>query len=80
MSDSTDLLLLEHLKAIRADIAGIKADLKENVRRLGRVEMALAGLRLDMAHHGEGMAERSLRLDRLAERIERIEKRLDLSP
>ena len=79
MSNNVENLLLEHLKAIRADIAGIKADLKENTHRLGRVELAIAGLRRDMAHYEEGSAEQGLRMDRLAERIERIEKRLDLS-
>jgi len=79
MSDM-DNLLLEHLKVIRADIASIKADLKENTHRLGRVELAIAGLRRDLAHYEEGSAEQGLRMDRLAERIERIENRLDLMP
>lgn len=79
MSDNVENLMLEHLKAIRADISSIKADLKENTSRLGRVELAIAGLRRDMAHYDEGSAEQSLRMDRIVDRIERIEKRLDLS-
>ncbi len=50
MSNSVENLLLEHLKAIRADIGTIKADLKENTTRLGRIEVAVAGLRRDIAH------------------------------
>lgn len=75
-----DNLLLEHLKVISADIASIKADLKENTHRLGRVELAIAGMRRDLAYCEEGSAEQGLRMDRLAERIERIENRLDLMP
>ncbi len=79
MTDNVDNLLLEHLKAIRADIGTIKMDLKENTTRLGRIEVAVAGLRRDIAHNEEATAEQSLRIDRIADRVERIEKRLELS-
>ena len=39
----------EIAKAIRADIAEMKSDIKENTQRLGRVEFSIAGLRRDMA-------------------------------
>lgn len=79
MTDSIDNLLLEHLKAIRADIGTIKADLKENTSRLGRIEVAVAGLRRDIAHNEESTAEQSLRIDRINERIERIERHLEIA-
>ena len=79
MTDNVDNLLLEHLKAIRADIGTIKMDLKENTTRLGRIEVAVAGLRRDIAHNEEATAEQSLLIDRIADRVERIEKRLELS-
>jgi hypothetical protein len=79
MTDNVDNLLLEHLKAIRADIGTIKMDLKENTTRLGRIEVAVAGLRRDIAHNEEATAEQGLRIDRIADRVERIEKRLELS-
>jgi predicted trehalose synthase len=76
---NVDNLMLEHLKAIRADIGTIKADLKENTTRLGRIEVAVAGLRRDIAHNEEATAEQSLRIDRIAERLERVEKRLEIN-
>ncbi|MBW7902718.1 MAG: hypothetical protein H3C26_14650 [Rhodocyclaceae bacterium] len=79
MMSSVENLLLEHLKAIRADIGTIKADLKENTTRLGRIEVAVAGLRRDIAHNEEATAEQSLRIDRITERLERIERRLEIS-
>lgn len=79
MSNNIENLLLEHLKAIRADIGTIKADLKENTTRLGRIEVSVAGLRRDIAHNEEATAEQSMRIDRIAERVERIEKRLEIA-
>lgn len=79
MSNNVDNLMLEHLKAIRSDISTMKADLKENTTRLGRIEVAVAGLRRDIAHNEEATAEQSLRIDRIAERVELIEKRLELN-
>jgi septal ring factor EnvC (AmiA/AmiB activator) len=79
VTDNINNLLLEHLKAIRADVASLKADLKEAIVRMGRVEVSLSGLRRDMAHADEGLAEQSVRIDRISERIERIERRLDLA-
>ena len=75
----TDNLILEMLRAIRAEIAGLRADLKENTQRLGRLEVSIAGLRRDSAHGEETQVEQEARMDRLARRIERIEKRLELS-
>jgi len=40
--------------------------------------MAIAGLRRDSALSEETIAEHSIRFDRLTERIERIERRLEL--
>lgn len=37
--------LLEHLMAIRVDIADIRSDLRKNTNRLGRIALAIAGLR-----------------------------------
>lgn len=79
MTDNVENLLLEHLKAIRADLGSLKADLKENTQRLGRVEVSLVSLRRDSIHVEEGQVEQDMRLDRLAERLERIERRLELS-
>ncbi|WP_028990383.1 hypothetical protein RG903_04975 [Thermithiobacillus tepidarius DSM 3134] len=80
MPDHTENLVLEHLKAIRTDVAAIRDELRELTHRTGRVELAIAGLRRDMAHFDESHAEISVRIDRMNERIERIERRLELQP
>ena len=79
MSDNIENLLLEHLKRFQASQDRIERKLDEHTIRLGRIELAVARLASTQAQHEEGYAEQGLRMDRLAERIERIEKRLDLS-
>jgi septal ring factor EnvC (AmiA/AmiB activator) len=77
--ENIENLLLEHLKAIRADVALIKSDLKEQTHRLGRLEVSMSGLRRDMAFVDGTAAEQSVRMDRMSDRIERIERRLELA-
>ena len=66
MTDERTDLILEHLRAIRGDIGGLKDDMREVKSRLGLLE--------------EQSASISRRLDRLDERVERIERRFDLTP
>jgi len=61
---STDNLVLEHLRAIRGAIDGLKDDMLEVKGRLGLIEQQYAIV--------------SNRLDRMDQRIDRIEKRLNL--
>lgn len=49
MTDNVENLILEHLRAIRADIDGIKGDVREIKQRLTSLEAAVAGLRRDNA-------------------------------
>lgn len=64
MSPSTENLMLEHLRAIRATQDKHSEDLREIKGRLGIIEMQYANL--------------SNRLDRMDERVSRIEMRLGL--
>lgn len=75
---NVESLVLEQLRTIRADIGTIKHDTREATHRIGRIEISIAGLRRDMAHHDEVVAEQSVRIDRITERVERIEKRLEI--
>src|SRR5579883_583922 len=66
MAETFDNLVLEHLRAIRNDLGGLKEDMRELKSRLGTLE--------------EQYASVSRRLDRLDERTSRIERRLELTP
>ncbi len=72
-------LILEHLKRFQAGQDRAERKLDEVIHRLGQLETAVAGLRRDFAHADENAALLSVRLDRMNERIERIERRLELS-
>lgn len=78
MIENVEDLVLGHLRAIRADVAGIKDDVREIKHRLTSLEGAVAGLKPDQAASYADLADQHARYDRLAERIERVERRLDL--
>jgi chromosome segregation ATPase len=79
MTDNTENLMLEHLKRFQAGQERIEKKLDEVVSRLGNLEMSVAGIRRDLAHLEENDAIMSVRMDRLNERVERIERRLELA-
>ena len=78
MTESIENLFLEHLKRFQAGQERIERKLEEVVNRIGHLEGSVAGLRRDFAHSDENTAAMSVRLDRLSERFDRIEKRLEL--
>ncbi len=79
MGEPIENLVLEHLKRFQASQERSERKLDEVIHRLGQLETAVAGLRRDFAHADENPALLSVRLDRMNERIERIERRLELS-
>jgi phage shock protein A len=70
MSD-TDNIILEHLRALRADSADVKNDLRDVKARLASIESYIATLHGDQARTGG-------RVDDLVLRVERLEKRTGL--
>jgi hypothetical protein len=78
MTDDVNNLVLEHLRAIRADLRDVRDTMLEQGNRLTRMEIGLAGLRRDQGTDAGGVAELGLRLDRLTDTVRRIEHRLDL--
>lgn len=69
--ESVDNLIIEHLRAMRADIASIKDDVREIKTRITHVEAGIASLKRDNAHQYDESAAANARFDRLAERIEK---------
>ena len=68
----SDNLILEHLRAIRGTLDRHSDDLREIKERLGILETGVGNL-------GAQYASLSTRLDRMDERVARIERRLDLA-
>src|SRR6185437_2019853 len=73
-------LILDQLRAIRGGIDGLREDLREVKGRLTAVELGLASVRREIAALAEADAHLSARIDRFSDRLERIERRLELIP
>ena len=67
----TDSIVLEHLRAIRGILDRHTEDLREIKEKIGILETGVGNL-------GAQYASLSTRLDRLDERVARIERRLEL--
>ena len=77
--ENVENFILEHLGSIRADIAGMRDDIREIKQRLSNVESGIGSLKRDTVDLYTENAAQHLRYDRLADRIEKIEKRLELT-
>ena len=75
----TDSLIIEHFKKFHAALERIEHKLDEHTTRLGRIEVNMARFSSAQSYHDEAYAGQSVRMDHLVERIERIERRLELS-
>jgi len=71
MADNTQNLVLEHLRYIRAAVDQHSEEFTEVKARLSSLERLVAGVFVDKADQND-------RYDRLAKRLERVEKRLEL--
>jgi chromosome segregation ATPase len=79
MTDSVDNLLLEHLKAIRLELADVKSDTADIKSRLRSLDSSMIDLRRNDLHGHEEIARQQVSIDQIVERLQRIEKRLELS-
>lgn len=74
-----DNIILEHLKRMQAEMAAIRHDTAEIKSRLGSIETGLARIGQTEASNYAEIIENRHMFDRLADRVDRIEKRLELS-
>lgn len=74
-----DNLVLEHLKRIQAELSAARERDREIISRLGNLEILVATLRREFGHRDESIAAMSVRMDRMSDRIDRIERRLELA-
>lgn len=79
MSEKIENLMLEHMKKIQAELSGIRQDSAEIKSRLSSIESGIARIaREEAGNYGEIIENRHM-FDKLAERIGRIEKRLEIA-
>ncbi len=78
MADNVENLLLEHLKRFQAGQDRIERKLDEHTQRFVRIESGLARIARENADLYSEQVDDRHSLDALRERIERIERRLEL--
>ena len=79
MADKIDNLMLEHLKKIQAEQSASRERDRELLTRLGQMESMIARIGRDNAHAFAEQIEDRHSVDALKDRIERIERRLEIS-
>lgn len=70
---------LEHLRHIRGRVDQIADDVGELKMRMSNVEAGITRIRREVLQADETDIRQQITLDRLATRVERLERRLDLS-
>lgn len=78
MTEPVESLLLEHLKKIQAEQASSRERDREIITRLGQIETSIARIGRDNAHAFAEQIEDRHSMDALKERVERIERRLEI--
>jgi hypothetical protein len=72
MTEETTSVVLEHLRHIRARVDGLADDMRQVILRLGAQDRHRSGLHIsDVGQNAE--------IDRIKERLQRIERRLELA-
>jgi septal ring factor EnvC (AmiA/AmiB activator) len=80
MSENIENLIFETLKKIQAELAASRERDAEILSRLSRIELAVARVARDEGQNYAELIEDRHTIDKLKERIERIERRLELLP
>ena len=80
MVEEAENLVLEHLKKIQSEQTASRERDSEILSRLAHIETAVARLARDGADNFAEVISDRHAVDKLKERIERIERRLELQP
>lgn len=80
MSDKVENLMLEHLKRFQATLDRVERDMRELKTRQNETHSAVLGLRRDQLGDAELASHLQVQLDAVNDRLDRIERRLELAP
>ena len=79
MADNVENLMLEHLKRFPATLDNIQYDIRELKLRQSETHTAVLALRRDQLGDAELTAHMQVQMDRFGDRLDRIERRLELT-
>ena len=78
MAEVSRELIQLMLQRVLDELAALREDMRDVKKRLSAVEHAVVSLRRDQTNDAEATAHAQDRLDRLGERVARIERRLEI--
>ena len=78
MTENVENLIVEHLRHIRGRVDRIAEDMGDLKHRMSSLESAMVLVKREVSAGDETDARQQVTLDRLLDRIDRIERRLDL--
>ena len=78
MTENAESVILEHLRHIRVRVDRIAEDMGDPKHRSSSLESPMVTVKREVSAGDETDARQQVTLDRLADRLERIERRLDL--
>jgi outer membrane murein-binding lipoprotein Lpp len=76
---TTDNIILEHLRHIRAKVDQTSDDIADLKQRMGSLESAMVAVKYEVVHCAEVDTRQQVSIDKIIERIQRIERRLELN-
>ena len=79
MSDNVESLMLEHLKRFQATLERVEQKLGDLTNRLGNVESGQASIIQHLGHLAAADASQQIAIDHINMRLDRIERRLELT-
>lgn len=77
--ENVENIILEHLRHMRHKIDQMADDMREVKHRLATVEATQGTILQHTGHLASSIAQQQVSFDRMSERIEHIEKRLQLT-
>ena len=79
MTENAESAIIGHLRHIRGRVDRIAEDMSDIKHRMSSLESAMVFVKGEVSAGDETDARQQLSLDRLLDRIERIERRLELA-
>lgn len=80
--ENVERLILEHLKGLRSDVAGVRTSMQEEFKdlkhRVTQLAMQVVGSRRDSSSTQEDVYRQQGSIDTIKDRLDRIERRLEL--
>jgi hypothetical protein len=79
MTENVENLMLEHLKRFQATLDKVERRLAELTTRQAETHTAVLGIRRDQVNDAEVTAHLQIQMDSFRDRLDRIERRLELN-